>query len=80
MSEAKRQNRKWLSPSRLLVVLGVLLVLTGFVLAHLSNANVIYWSNASQKAAHVVFHIIGPILILFGIIIGLIKKFRSHAS
>ena len=54
MPEVKQQNRKRLSPSRLLVILGVLLVLTGFVLAHLSNANVIYWSNGSEKTAHVI--------------------------
>ena len=77
MPEVKQQNRKRLSPSRLLVILGVLLVLTGFVLAHLSNANVIYWSNGSEKTAHVIFHVIGPILILLGIIIALIKKIRS---
>ena len=77
MPEVKQQNRKRLSPSRWLVILGVLLVLTGFVLAHLSNANVIYWSNGSEKTAHVIFHVIGPILILLGIIIALIKKIRS---
>ena len=77
MPEVKQQNRKRLSPSRLLVILGVLLVLTGFVLAHLSNANVIYWSNGSEKTAQVIFHVIGPILILLGIIIALIKKIRS---
>ena len=77
MPEVKQHNCKRLSRSRLLVILGVLLVLTGFVLAHLSNANVIYWSNGSEKTAHVIFHVIGPILILLGIIIALIKKIRS---
>ena len=57
-------------------VLGTILILIGFVLAHLSNANVIQWRAGWEKTAHITFHILGPIIVLLGIIKWVIDRVR----
>ena len=79
MRRAKLNHKKLkiISSARLWLILGTVFILVGFMLAHLSNANMIHWSYGLENIAHIIFHVIGPIFLLFGIIMALIEKFRK---
>lgn len=72
----KRSRSKLIYSPGYWVVLGTILILIGFVLAHLSNANVIQWRAGWEKTAHITFHILGPIIVLLGIIKWVIDRIR----
>lgn len=50
------------------IILGLAFILFGFVLAHLSNANLIYWSYDLENGASLVFHGGGPLFVVIGIV------------
>lgn len=62
------------------ITMGIVLIVTGFILAHLSNAGLINWLYNYQKESHIIFHVIGPILLLLGIGKLLIDRFRKGAN
>ena len=76
-SKPRRSKLHFFLLAKFWIILGVLLILTGFVLAHLSNAHLIQWRNGSEETAHIIFHVIGPIILLLGIIKFFIEKKRN---
>ncbi len=67
--------KKW--PVKFWLILGASFILFGFVLAHLSNANLIHWSYGLENAASVIFHGCGPLFLLIGIIKIFTKKLKA---
>lgn len=58
------------------IILGIALILFGFVLAHLSDANLIRWSYGLEHVASLVFHGGGPLLVVIGLIKFFVEKRR----
>ncbi len=68
-----------ISSAKFWIILGIVFVLFGFVLAHLSNVypDLIHWSPEGEKAADFIFHKIGSLFILVGIVMWLVRKLRK---
>ncbi len=76
-SNSGDKRLKLIYKAKFWIILGIVLILVGFVLAHLSNANLIHWPPDLEKPAHIFFHICGPIFLLFGIVLWLVEKLRK---
>jgi hypothetical protein len=67
--------------SAALLITGMALVLAGFLIAHLCNANIdVFETCAYPRSGDFICHKIGPVLLLFGLVGGLVARRMAPTS